>query len=87
MNVKSQQDPALLRAGHARHVPHAEDHGRLASAGFRIESALEAAPILESRGPRQNLARVTHCGKAWSRKAQSRKAQSRAAEIRLGVPR
>jgi len=62
MNLKSQQDPALLRAGHARHVPHAEDHGRLVSAGFQIESVLGAAPILESRGPLQSLAR--HCGKA-----------------------
>ena len=38
MNLKSQQDPAVLLAVQARHVPHTEDHGRLVSASVRKES-------------------------------------------------
>ena len=49
MKLQSQQDPALCISVHARHVPHAEDHGRLAFAGVRTEPALGAAPILESK--------------------------------------
>jgi len=62
MNLKSQQDPAFLRAGHARHVPHTENRGRLVFAGVRIVAVNGAAPVLDSHGPLQFHANFTLIG-------------------------